>query len=102
MNATFDNDELALYKVSLPESFTFEIHEEFKKTIKAIENKHISGVVIDLSAVSFIDSAGLGMLLLAKELAEDKNISITLSRPKNEVVKVFKATCFDSLFNIEY
>ena len=57
--------------------------------------------VIDLSAATFLDSAGLAALvqLLKKSRARQGDVKIVLPQDKN-VQRIFKLTKFDSIFDI--
>jgi anti-anti-sigma factor len=57
--------------------------------------------VLDLSEIEFIDSSGLGMLLLLRETATDQGSEIVLRNPRDKVMRIFKACKYDSLFTIE-
>ena len=57
--------------------------------------------VIDLSQVEFIDSAGLGMLLLARDEGKRKNLDVCLRRPRGQVKRMLEVARFDTMFTIE-
>jgi HptB-dependent secretion and biofilm anti anti-sigma factor len=69
------------------------------------EGRNDSGVprkvLMDISDVEFIDSAGLGMLISLREKAAAANAEITLRKPAEKVRRIFKACDFYSLFTIE-
>ena len=58
-------------------------------------------IKIDLSELQFIDSSGLGMLLLANQNAKTEGAELILARPEGQVAKVFMHLSFHSLFTIE-
>lgn len=57
-------------------------------------------VVVDLAAVTFIDSTGLGVLIGARTLCDDKgrNLRVVVSEPR--ILKVFEITGLTELFTI--
>ena len=58
--------------------------------------------IIDLSKVEFIDSAGLGLLLLLRENAEKKYNSITKRVPEDgQVQRKLEVARFNDLIPIE-
>ena len=57
-------------KVELNGRFTFGDHSGFRKLIDEIRSQSAEVQILDLSGVEFIDSAGLGMLLLARDEGE--------------------------------
>jgi len=58
-------------------------------------------VVIDLRAVSFIDSSGIEALCAARRDAEGAGGSVVLRSPSSAVVRVLEITGLDDLFRIE-
>jgi anti-anti-sigma factor len=58
-------------------------------------------IVIDLAKVEFIDSAGLGMLLIARDEASKASRQLTLRGPQGQVKRMFAVTRFETLFAIE-
>ena len=56
--------------------------------------------VFNLSELEFIDSAGLGMLLLARDKIQDCRGHITLLNPTGQVKKMIELGRFDALFKI--
>jgi anti-sigma B factor antagonist len=58
-------------------------------------------VVIDLSAVTFIDSTGLGMLLEAQRRANQNNSALALVVANPTVLRLFEITRLDTTFAIE-
>ena len=58
-------------------------------------------VVLNFREVDFIDSAALGMLLLAREEAEEKQVRLVLAQPSRAVEKAFRISAFDTLFEMQ-
>lgn len=57
-------------------------------------------VTIDLSDLQFIDSAGLGMLLIMRDEAARADLSLLLKNPQGQVKRIFSISRFDTLFSI--
>ena len=55
-------------------------------------------VLVDVSAVTFMDSTGLGMLVAAHRQAEDGGGRIVLTGPTPPVRKVLEVTGLDKIF----
>lgn len=82
-------------------TFTFEAHSAFKTaTAGLLETPGLSAITLDLSAVSYMDSAALGMLLLIRERAEAKGQKVILSRPSPTVMTILQVVQFGKLFEI--
>lgn len=88
-------------QISVSGEFTFTDHAPFKQMISEIFSSKGRSVVIDLSKLEFIDSAGLGMLLLARDEAKKSERELILRRPVGQVKRMFGVTKFNSLFNVE-
>ncbi len=80
--------------------FTFKDHIEFKKILHAMDDKEVKHVTIDLSKLEFIDSAALGMLLVARDKATECGKTMALQGAVGQVMKVLKISNFHELFKI--
>ena len=87
--------------VSMSGEFTFTDHAQFKTLVTRLFETKDAPVVIDLSKLEFIDSAGLGMLLLARDEAKKTNRALILRGPSGQVKRMFGVTKFDTLFDVE-
>lgn len=88
--------------VRLEGRFTFEAHQAFKAaTGPMLEQPGLQQINLDLSAVSFMDSSSLGMVLLLRERADAKGIRIVLDRPSPSVMAILKVVHFGKLFQIQ-
>lgn len=81
-------------------SFTFSDNQKFRAIIDLAEKAEVTSITIDLTHVDFIDSAGLGMLLLLRDVCTKKQSSITLQHPTGQVAKIFNISKFEQLFRI--
>jgi len=89
------------YDVTLSGKFTFNDHAQFREILQDIEGKDVRQVVLHMSGVDFVDSAALGMLLLALDEAEKHQKKLILSGAAGQVKKMFDMARFDSLFNLQ-
>lgn len=81
--------------------FDFSIHRDFRSNYENIINTSgVNELEVDLNAVDYIDSSALGMLLLLREKAMDKNIKMRLTNPKDSVRQVLEVANFGRLFTI--
>lgn len=86
--------------ITLKGKFTFADHESFRDVINTIKMGKIKSITLDLANVDFIDSAALGMLLIAREEAEKTHVNLILQNPSGQIHKMFKVSKFDTLFTI--
>ncbi len=87
-------------EIRLPLRFTFADSSEFRKKLFAIFDDGASFLSLDLSETKFMDSAGLGMLLVTLKECEGRGISLTLIRPQGDVRKLLDLTRSDERFHI--
>jgi HptB-dependent secretion and biofilm anti anti-sigma factor len=80
---------------------TFTDQGPFKEMITELFQAKGAAVVIDLSKLEMIDSAGLGMLLLAREEAKKSERKLILAHPTGQVKRMFGVTKFDKLFTVQ-
>lgn len=85
--------------VGIEGRFDFAIHQVFRN---AYENVLVTPerYVIDLQAVSYIDSSALGMLLLLRDHAGGDQANIILRNAPPEVLKVLEMAHFERLFQL--
>lgn len=81
--------------------FTFADNKTFAEYFDQISTKSFKQVLIDLSDVEFIDSAALGILLLARDKCEKSATNLTLKNPHGQVKQMFDISRFGDLFKIE-
>ena len=74
---------------------------EFRDLLAQIRQAGRKSVVLDLSNLNWIDSAGLGMLILAKETADKAELDLVLRSPRGHVRSLLELGRFDKLFTIE-
>jgi anti-anti-sigma factor len=81
--------------------FTFSDHAAFKQMVGSLMESESPAITLDLSNLSFIDSAGLGMLLLVREEAGKSHRKLVLKSPVGQVKRMFGVAKFDTLFVVE-
>ena len=83
--------------------FIFSCHSEFtQQTTKLlIGNPDIKTLILDLSGLEYIDSSGLGLLLVLRDKTEAKKIEIILRQPKKLVLDILNVVKFNRLFTIK-
>lgn len=83
--------------------FTAALRPEFIQAIAAVtaagEGERIE---VQLAEVSYIDSAGLGMLVILRSKAQESGKPLKLVGPSGDVKDAFDITHFDEIFEIEW
>lgn len=80
--------------------FTFADHEIFREILQRMSVPEVRVVMIDLRDVDFLDSAAMGMLLLARDEASKQKKELSLHGAQGQVKKMFDLASFHSHFNI--
>jgi len=76
---------------------TFSENVSFRQLLKDLSEKNISSCVFDLSSVGMVDSAGLGMFLIAKEQADTSNWKLSVTGAQGHVASMLKLTKLSDL-----
>ncbi len=97
MNTQKTQDKHAHIKLS--GRFTYNEHESFQNSLEALLERELTEVTIDLSSLKFIDSAGLGMLLLMRDKIP-AHTHISLSGAQEQVRKILTLTHLDQVFTL--
>jgi anti-anti-sigma factor len=61
----------------------------------------IHSVIVDLAAVTFLDSTGIGALVRIRNAARESGKSLALRNPSDSVMRVLKITGLHTVFAIE-
>ncbi len=74
-------------------------------TLRQTIKEHIDGgrnrLLIDLSVIDFVDSAGLAALVRGMKLARQAGGDVRLVRPRrSDAMRVFELTTFDKIFEM--
>jgi len=78
--------------------FDFSAHRDFRDVFKsAVANKATREIQLDLSAVEYLDSSALGMLLLSLENAKAAGKTLSLARASGTVKQVLDIANFQKL-----
>jgi len=88
-------------EIALSGSFTFRDHDTFFEIISLIKSGRHEKIIFDLSECDFIDSAALGMFVIAHDEAASKSVALSIRGVKGKVKDVMFAARFDSLYTFE-
>lgn len=99
MDMQFNHQDHKIH-AALSGSFTFEDNRSFREILQTVEKGSIRQVTLDVSALDYVDSAALGMLMMLHNLAEEHSVSVTLKGPRGAVKRTFELSRFTDLFYI--
>jgi anti-anti-sigma factor len=89
------------YDIHMRGRLTFADHAHFLEILKQIGAGKFTEIRFDISQLDFIDSAAMGMFLLALEEANKFHTSITLIGAKGQVKRMLHVARFEALFTME-
>ena len=97
INKINNNDKTTLFLSGRLDSATApklhdELLPEFDKTLN---------IELDFSALAYVSSAGLRVLLMGQKTAKAKGGKLTLTNVSEEIIEVFEMTGFADILNIE-
>jgi anti-anti-sigma factor len=88
-------------RATLSGRFTFQDHAVFRGLLGAIQAATIGPVTVDLGEVDFIDSAALGMLLVANDACRKAGLTLIAQHPKGQVRRTLEISAMGSIFQIQ-
>lgn len=87
-------------QVTLRGKFTFNDHTEFRDILNLMAQPDVDQVLLMMDEVEFVDSAALGMLLLAHDEAEKHKKQLIISGVTGQVKKMFDMARFNTIFTM--
>ena len=88
-------------EVQLSGSFTFRDHDTFFEVVSMIKTGYNKKMVFNFADCDFLDSAALGMLVIAHDEAAAKEVTLSIKGAKGKVKDVLYAARFDTLYDFE-
>ena len=88
-------------EIQINGTFTFRDHDKFFEIINEIEKLKDTKISFNMENCEFIDSAALGMLVIASDEANTRNISLAIKNAKGKVKDLMMIARFDTLYNME-
>lgn len=79
-------------------AFTFRDHDTFFEIISLIKTAQDKKIIFNLTDCDFIDSAALGMFVIAHDEASSKAVDLEIKGVQGKVKDVMYAARFDSLY----
>ena len=71
------------------------------ETIRVVTKKGQKKILLNLAAVTYVDSSGVGQLVGALTTARNQSGDIKLLRPSSQVLDLLKTTKLDNVFDIQ-
>lgn len=87
-------------RVTLTGRMTLVDHDKFRAVVDAIEKMQGTVCEFNLAALEFVDSSGLGMFLIARDVAMPKGVEIQLRGAQESVRRILQIAKFHTLFTV--
>jgi anti-anti-sigma factor len=101
MQAHFEDQSSAAI-VRLSGRLTFAENNAFRNVVEGMEKDGRGSVVLDLAELEFIDSAGMGLLLVARDLTHARGGSVTLANAHGQVARMLRLAKFGDFFTLDF
>ena len=88
-------------EIHLKGRFTFVDDVTFRDVLASFGGKGAHRVVVDLGGVDFIDSSGLGMLMLVRDTARCNRVTAVVRNPRGQVRKMLDVCHFSEILPVE-
>jgi anti-anti-sigma factor len=88
-------------EVSFSGRLIFADNGAFREIVQSLDGRNSGELLFDLENLDFVDSAGLGMFLIAKEAAESKGMKLRVRGAKGQVAEMLEVSQFSNVINIE-
>lgn len=88
-------------EVTLRGDLTFADHEEFRNVLFALaDSSGAQNIIVDVKGLGFIDSAGIGMLIIAHDEAKDRRQQLTIRGAQGQVKAALDIADLKSLIRL--
>ncbi|MEI6558319.1 MAG: STAS domain-containing protein [Rhodospirillaceae bacterium] len=87
-------------EIALSGRMTFADHETFREVMMIFDRPSGHEMVFDLSGLESVDSSGLGMFLIARDIAERKRLEFRLKGVPDGVRRVMALAKFERVIAI--
>ncbi len=88
-------------EVRLTGRLEFTDHDRLRDIVELVEHPGTRRFIVALSELEFIDSAGLGMLLILQEEAEQRNVKMIVRGARGDVKRSIDLARLDEIITIE-
>jgi anti-anti-sigma factor len=89
------------FEAVFSDRISFADHDAFRDVIQRVTDSAATSCVFDLARLEAIDSAGLGMFMIARDEARKAGWTITLRSPRGLVKTIMELSKFEQIFEIE-
>lgn len=88
--------------LSLSGRLTFAENAEFRQMVDGLDQSDAAQVVLDLTALEFLDATGMGMLLVVRDNLAARGGRMTLRNAQGQVGRMLELAKFSDFFTLEF
>lgn len=81
--------------------FTFADHHAFREVVEEVSSNPPAVLIFNVNNVDFVDSAGLGMLLIANNACNENDTDVVIRGATGQVEKMVRIAKFGDLMTID-
>jgi anti-anti-sigma factor len=101
MLATSNPASMDAARIDLPASFDFTSSVKFRMPfVQLLNDPTKERIVLNLSAVDYVDSCGIGTLVAWHKFCEERGKQMVVQNCSDKVLRIFKVLSVDRLFNL--
>ena len=86
--------------IMIDKDFNFETHKSFRNSIKESLESGAKEIILEFKEVEYMDSTALGLLMVAKDTANEVDCAIKLKSVAGYALKILEMSQFDQKFEI--
>lgn len=90
-----------VYHIRFSGRFTFSDNPEFRVILEKIHDPDIHTIVLQMERLEFVDSAALGMLLLAHDESKKNHKTLRVQGVQGQVKRMFEMAHFEQFFTLQ-
>ena len=98
---TPEPDDASVLRVALEGDLDTFSAATLRDALTGLEQQEPRRIVVDLAAVTFIDSAGIGVLVGARRRTNERGAELVAERPSVGVRRVFDMTHLSAAFGLD-
>ena len=95
------NKEETDAKISIRQNFTFDMHQDFRRAYEGLPDS-CKKIELDLNDVEYIDSSGIGMIMLLVDIVKDKKSRLEITNVQGTVRETFELMNMDQITPVQY
>jgi len=98
--AQLNGVENSVAVIAIDEDFNFETHKSFRNAVRESLELGAKEIILEFKKVEYMDSTALGLLMVAKDTANEVDCKIKLKSVSGYARKILEMSQFDQKFEL--